>query len=127
VKALVYTILILAVLPILAWQPPKTVSEELQTVERTLAELQSLKNDLQATEARVDALIALWSERKGQLQNTHPPAFGGSGPYSSEADRPDVKPATVRCAALTKDGTRCTRPAVPGQRYCKQHLLARQK
>mgnify|MGYP002399911389 CR=1 FL=1 len=107
--------------------PPAAISEELQSTERTLAELQSLKAEVQSLQSRLDALIAALSERRGQLQTTKPAAFGGVVPVSNAADRPDAKPPTVRCAALTKDGTRCTRAAMPGQRYCKQHALARQK
>lgn len=107
--------------------PPASVSEDLQFTERTLSELQSLKSDLANLQSRVDILIAALSERKGQLQNARPTPFGGVMPANSAADRPDTKPPTVRCAALTKDGTRCTRPALPGQRYCKQHALAKQK
>ncbi len=107
--------------------PPAAVSGELQFTERTLAELQSLKTDVQSLQSRLDALITALSERRGQLQNAKPVPFGGVAPVSTAADRPDTRPPTVRCAALTKDGTRCTRPALQGQRYCKQHALAKQK
>jgi hypothetical protein len=108
--------------------PPAAVIEELQVTERSLAELQSMKTELQAVETRLDALIAALSERRGQLQNAKPAPFGGTvSPVSSAPDRPDPRPATVRCAALTKEGLRCTRAALPGQRYCRQHALAKQK
>jgi len=29
----------------------------------------------------------------------------------------------LRCTAITKKGTRCTRKAVEGQMFCKQHLI----
>ncbi|HPT26360.1 MAG TPA: hypothetical protein PLZ95_08065 [Bryobacteraceae bacterium] len=107
--------------------PPEAISQELQFTERTLADLQSLKTDVSALQTRLDSLIAALSERKGQLQNAKPAPFGGVAAISTVADRPDSKPPTVRCAALTKEGVRCTRAAIPGQRYCKQHALAKQK
>jgi hypothetical protein len=120
--------LCLFVLPPVQGDPPAAVSEELQVTERSLAELQLMKSELHAIEARLDALIASLSERRGQLQNAKPAPFGGvTAPTSSVADRPDAKPATLRCAALTKEGLRCSRAALPGQRYCRQHALAKQK
>jgi len=107
--------------------PPESISQDLQAVEHTLAELHALKSDLNALQTRLDTLIAALSERKGQLRNAKPAPFGGSVTVSPLADRPDTRPATIRCAALTKEGVRCTRAALPGQRYCKQHALARQK
>ena len=106
---------------------PPSVSEEIQFNDRTLAEIQAMKAEIQAIQTRLDALIASFSERRGLLQNAKPAPFGGSVAVPAVADRPDQRPPTVRCAALTKDGTRCTRPAVQGQRYCKQHALAKQK
>ncbi len=117
---------LLILLPVFG-DPPATVAEELQFTERTLAELQSLKSDVQSLQSRLDTLITALSERRGQLRNAKPVPFGGVAPVSTVPDRPDSRPPTVRCAALTKDGTRCTRPALPGQRYCKQHVLAKQK
>lgn len=117
---------LLTLLPV-SGEPPASVAEDLQFTERTLAELQSLKGDLAGLQSRVDALIAALSERKGHLQNARPAPFGGVSSAASVSDRPDTKPPTVRCAALTKEGARCTRAALPGQRYCKQHALAKQK
>ncbi len=117
---------LLVLLPVFG-DPPAAVSEELQLTERTLAELQSLKADVQSLQSRLDVLITALSERRGQLQNVKPIPFGGIAPVSAVPDRPDTRPATFRCAALTKDGTRCTRPALAGQRYCKQHAPAKQK
>ena len=127
-KRACFAALCLLVLPPVQGDPPAAVSEELQVTERSLTELQSMKSELQAIAARLDALIASLSERRGQLQNAKPAPFGGIvSPVSSAPDRPDAKPATVRCAALTKEGLRCTRAAPPGQRYCRQHALAKQK
>jgi hypothetical protein len=126
-KSLCVAVACLFVLLPVFGDPPATVSEELQFTERTLAELQSLKSEVHAIQERLDSLIAALNERKGQLQSSKPVPFGGVAPVSVVADRPDSKPPTVRCAALTKEGTRCTRPALPGQRYCKQHALAKQK
>ena len=32
-----------------------------------------------------------------------------------------ANPVTAQCAAITKKGTQCTRKAVAGSKYCKQH------
>lgn len=126
-RACLAAVCLLSLLPAQG-DPPAAVSEELQLTERALAELQMLKSEVQAVEARLDALITTLSERRGQLQNAKPAPFGGvTTPISTAADRPDPKPVTVRCAALTKEGLRCTRAALPGQRYCRQHALAKQK
>lgn len=117
---------LLTILPAFA-APPEAISQELQVTEQTLAELHSLKTEIAALQNRLDSLIAAFSERKGQLLNAKPVPFGGVPVVSSVADRPDSKPPTIRCAALTKEGVRCTRAALPGQRYCKQHALAKQK
>jgi hypothetical protein len=47
-----------------------------------------------------------------------------AAPTSSPAERlPPTKPAeqSVRCQAITKKGTQCSRNAKPGSRYCWQH------
>lgn len=102
-------------------------SPEAQRIEQTLSSLQAMKARLNEMQSEVDGLIRALSEQKGQL-SAQPPAFGGSAATSTAyADSPDKPKPTVRCAALTKEGDRCTRPAVSGARYCKQHALSRQK
>lgn len=57
-----------------------------------------------------------------------PPTLSTTGttpaPTSVPAERlPPPKPAeqSVRCQAITKKGTQCSRNAKPGSRYCWQH------
>lgn len=107
-------------------QRPAAAQAELERTDRTLQELQEMKSQLTQLQSRVDALIQALSESRGALANAKPAPFGGV-PVSDYPDSPDTKPKVGRCAALTKDGTRCSRPAVAGQRYCRQHQLARQK
>lgn len=104
----------------------QTVSPEVQRIDQTIASLQSMRSRLNEMQAEIDEILRTMSEHRGRL-TALPPAFGGMPAAGVQPDSPD-KPAPVsRCAALTKDGSRCTRPATPGARYCKQHALARQK
>ena len=99
---------------------------ELERVDRTLQTLAELKTKVAEISAQIDQLIAALSEQKGAIQNRKPAPFGGVGDFSSgPADA--AKPKAVRCSAITAKGERCTRSAVPGSRYCKQHLVAHQK
>jgi hypothetical protein len=98
---------------------------ELERVERTLQTLSDLKTKVAAIEAQIDQLIAELSEQKGAIQNHKPAAFGGVSDSSAGPADPS-KPKAVRCAAITSKGERCTRAAVPGSRYCKQHQTAHQ-
>ncbi|MGD0577690.1 MAG: hypothetical protein ABSC08_02055 [Bryobacteraceae bacterium] len=96
---------------------------ELERVEKTLQYATDLKAKLAAMSAQLDQFIAELSEQKGALQNKKPAPFGGiadSGPADP------AKPKAARCAAMTAKGERCTRPAVAGSRYCRQHQVARQ-
>ena len=109
-------------------EPPEAAQAELARTEETLQQLIDLRAQVTALEERLDGLIRSLSEHKGALANAKPAAFGGvvaSG--SALPDRPDPKPRVVRCAALTKEGDRCSRAALAGSRYCKQHMLARTK
>lgn len=101
-------------------------SGEAGRIGATLEALESIKSRLNEMQAEVDSLIRALSERKGAL-SAQPAPFGGVPQPASFADSPDKPKPVVRCAALTKDGLRCSRPAVAGARYCKQHGLARQK
>lgn len=104
----------------------QTVSPEVQRIDQTIASLQGMRSRLNEMQAEIDEILRTLSEQRGRL-SAAPPAFGSSAASAYLSDAPD-KPAPVsRCAALTKDGSRCTRPATPGARYCKQHALARQK
>jgi septal ring factor EnvC (AmiA/AmiB activator) len=113
----------LLLLPLAAQAPPA----EAQRLEQTLQSLQAMKARLQEMQTELDVLMQSLREQKGQL-SAQPPAFGGGAATPAVfADSPDKPKPTVRCAALTKEGERCTRPAIPGARYCKQHGLSRQK
>lgn len=49
---------------------------------------------------------------------------GRAGRGSAEPPEETPHPAAVeggRCAATTRGGSRCTRPAEPGSRFCWQH------
>jgi len=74
---------------------------------------------------RIDQLIAELSEQKGAIQNRKPAPFGGIGEVSGVSADPS-RPKAARCGAMTAKGERCTRPAVPGSRYCRQHQTAHQ-
>lgn len=99
---------------------------EAERIGALIEQLTELKSQLAAAEAQVDALLRALSEQKGAVAN--PPQFDalkqGSEPV---AGAPDRKPAVVRCAAITTSGKRCTRPAAPGSRYCRQHQMVHQK
>jgi hypothetical protein len=96
---------------------------ELERVEKTLQYATDLKAKLAAMSAELDQFITELSEQKGALQNKKPAPFGGiadAGPADA------ARPKAARCAAMTAKGERCTRAAVPGSRYCRQHQVAHQ-
>jgi hypothetical protein len=95
-------------------------------VERTLQTLNDLKTKVAAISAQIDQLIAELSEQKGAIQNRKPAAFGGIVEVSGGGSADPSKPKAARCGAITAKGERCTRPAVPGSRYCRQHQVAHQ-
>ena len=49
---------------------------------------------------------------------TRPAAAGGDG---SAGDEPDADAEPAACAATTKSGRPCSRPAEPGSNLCWQH------
>ncbi len=100
-------------------------SPELERVERALQALSDLKAKVAAIETQLDQMIAELSEQKGAAQNRKPAAFGGMGEVAASPADPS-KPKSVRCGAMTAKGERCTRPSVPGSRYCRQHQMAHQ-
>ena len=108
-------------------EPPPAVQVELAQTEETLRQLADLKEKVTQIQVQIDALILALSERRGALANAKPAPFGGLAPVSAIVDRPDPKPRVARCAALTKEGERCSRAAQAGSRYCKQHALAKMK
>ncbi len=105
-------------------EPPK--SAELERLNSVIEELTALKAQAAAIESRIDSLTRALVEQRGALQAK--PASYDALKATGVADSPaDTKPPMVRCAALTTEGKRCTRAATEGSKYCKQHLLARQK
>lgn len=105
--------------------PP--AQHELERINSLIEELTALKAQTSAIEGKLETLLRALQEQRGALQ-VKPAAYDALKASSATADSPaDAKPATVRCAALTSSGKRCTRAAMEGSRYCKQHALARQK
>lgn len=118
-------VLLLTLVPAgLCQQPPPAAPGELERVEKTLQYATELKAKLAAMSAQLDEFIAQLSEQKGAIENSKPAAFGGIANTGGAAD--PAKPKAARCAAMTAKGERCTRPAVPGSRYCRQHQVAHQ-
>ncbi|MGB8260325.1 MAG: hypothetical protein WCE75_08235 [Terracidiphilus sp.] len=123
-RAIAISILLLFAAPAFP-QQAQTPPPELERVERTLQTLNDLKTKVAAISAQIDQLIAELSEQKGAIQNRKPAPFGGIGEVSGVSADPS-RPKAVRCGAITSKGERCTRPAVPGSRYCRQHQVAHQ-
>ena len=123
-RAIVIAILLLVAAPAFP-QQAQTPPPELERVERTLQTLADLKTKVAAISAQIDQLIAELSEQKGAIQNRKPAAFGGIVEVSGGAADP-ARPKAARCGAITAKGERCTRPSVPGSRYCRQHQVAHQ-
>jgi hypothetical protein len=99
---------------------------EADRITALIEELTQVKAQLADAEARLEKLMRALSEQRGALQNR--PAYDALKQTAEPApDAPDRKPPVVRCAAITNSGKRCSRPAVPGSRYCRQHQLAHQK
>ncbi len=104
-------------------EPPKQA--ELERLNALIEELAALKAQATALETKIDVLLRAMSEQRGALR-AKPASYDAL--KAAAADSPaDPKPAVVRCAAITSSGKRCTRAAMEGSRYCKQHALARQK
>lgn len=103
----------------------QTPPPELERIEKTLQTLTELKARVNAIEVEIDQLIAELSVEKGAAANAKPAPFGGVSELSTNRADP-AKPKPVRCAAMTAKGERCSRAALPGSRYCKQHQTAHQ-
>jgi hypothetical protein len=103
----------------------QTSPPQLERIEKTLQTLTELKAQVSAIQAAIDQLIAELSVEKGAVANAKPAAFGGVSEFSTNPADP-ARPKPVRCAAMTAKGERCSRAALPGSRYCKQHQTAHQ-
>jgi len=112
----------LALCALAADPPPKPEVERLNSV---IEELTALKTQAAAMEERIDTLVRALSEQRGALQ-AKPASYDALKSVAVDSQA-DTRPPMVRCAALTSEGKRCTRGAMEGSRYCKQHHLARQK
>lgn len=127
-RCLLLALILAAVCPLSANPPAE--ADELAHTEALLQTLTELKTQVVEIQTRIDELTRQLSERKGALANRQaaPPPFGGVlSTQSAAPDRPDTRPALRRCAALTREGDRCSRSALPDSRYCKQHALAKMK
>ncbi len=108
-------------------EPPAARNPELERLNALIEELAALKAQATALETKIDVLLRAMSEQRGALQ-AKPASYDALKATVAAVDSPaDPKPAVVRCAAITSSGKRCTRAAMEGSRYCKQHALARQK
>lgn len=106
--------------------PAPPCAAEADRITALIEELTQVKSQLSDAETRLEKLVRALSEQRGALQNR--PSFDAlKQPAGPLADEPDRKPPVVRCAAITTSGKRCTRAAVSGSRYCRQHQLAHQK
>lgn len=118
--------LVLLSIRALADPPAAPAPGEAERINTLIEELTQLKAQVAAVESRLEALLRALAEQRGALQ--HRPSFDAlKPPAESTPDAPDRKPPVVRCAAITNSGKRCSRPALPGSRYCRQHQLAHQK
>jgi hypothetical protein len=112
-------------------EPPATPAPgELDRLTTLIEEMTALKNQVTAMQTRIEEILRTLSEQRGAVSAPRPgynAITGAGGAAANSADTPDPKKPVVRCAALTSTGTRCTRAAADGSRYCKQHMLARQK
>jgi hypothetical protein len=100
--------------------------QEAQRIEQTLESLQKVKAQLAELQSEVDGLILKLNEQKGAANAAPAAALFGGSPAAASIE-PDKPAPQARCAALTKDGTRCTRAAQQGKRYCKQHAYSKSK
>ncbi|MCC7156400.1 MAG: hypothetical protein IT161_17620 [Bryobacterales bacterium] len=113
---------LLLLVPLFLTAQPK-ISPEIERTESMIQQLTELKAKVSAIESQIDGLIAALSEQRGALASTK-----SYNALEHVQDSPaDPKKTSVRCAAVTSKGARCSRPAVEGSRYCKQHQLAHAK
>ena len=95
---------------------------ELERTDQLIQQVTEMKAKVSALQAEIDALLRTLSEQRG-AQQKGPQPFAYLTPSEGEGS-PKSAAATVRCAANTSNGKRCTRPAEAGSRYCWQHKLA---
>jgi hypothetical protein len=113
---------LLLVVPLLIVAQSK-ISPELERTDQLIQQLTEMKAKVGAIESQLDTLLTALAEHRGTLVN--PKSYNA---LENLQDAPaDARKATARCAALTSKGSRCTRPAVEGSRYCKQHQMAHTK
>jgi hypothetical protein len=118
--------ILIFVISVLA-QAPKQSPAELERLDDVVRQLTELKAKVAAMDAQLEVLLRALSEQRGALQQKPQVYNALQHVESTVASAPDTAAPKSRCAALTANGTRCTRPAKPGNRYCSQHLLAHAK
>jgi hypothetical protein len=112
-------------LPLSASPQAAQTKPEIERLNSLIEELTALKAQAAAIETRIDGILRALAEQRGALQQ-NPPAYNALE-HTSDADpKPQAAPVR-RCAAITSSGKRCTRGAVEGSRYCKQHQLSHAK
>lgn len=82
----------------------------------TINEL-SQKND--SLIAQINEIKRFVSEFPRQITITH---YENAGVVAQNQDKTSSTTAETQCAAMTKDGTQCSRTAQYGSRYCWQHI-----
>jgi hypothetical protein len=116
------------VLAVLA-QAPKSTQPEVERLDDIVRQLTELKAKAAAMDAQIEVLLRALSEQRGALQQK-PQVYNALQHVESmteTASAPDAAAPKARCGALTGNGTRCTRPAKAGSRYCSQHQMAHAK
>ena len=94
---------------------------ELERTDQLIQQITEIRTKVAVLQAELDGLLRSLSEQRGALQKAPQPFAYLS---DSEGDAAPKPAATVRCAASTLNGKRCTRSAESGSRYCWQHKLA---
>ena len=101
----------------------KSNTAELERIEDLIHQLGEMKIKVAVMETQLDTLLRALSEQRGALQQK-PQTYNALAHV--EADNETSVPKN-RCAALTANGKRCSRPAKPNSRYCAQHELSHVK
>ncbi len=104
---------------------PHSPTPEVERLESLIDELTALKSQVSQTEVKIDGLLRALCEQRGSLLTK--PTYNALKITPEDSGPAEVKKPLIRCKALTSSGKRCTRSAMDGQRYCKQHALAHQK
>ena len=113
----------LCLLAALVGAQSKPNNAELERIEGLIQKLTDMKSKVAAMETELDTILRALSEQRGALQQK-PQAYNAFAHV--EADN-DTSVPKNRCAALTANGKRCSRPAKPNSRYCSQHELSHVK